>query len=352
MSLVIAISGERSKKIINNQLIEVTPFVGADSEGEFAQMGFGFLLTEETESSKGHIWGLLAPHQLIRSWRSMKILERLERIEDGTLCCCFYAAQREISNNDQQYLDRLAEQLGDAKKLQTILTEVMALNPNAVEMETMLNALRRAKVDISEWELQEEIKAGRISNSPLIETIIEEAEARREEHKTQEEEIKKPVAEGESLSAFFRDLGIGNFIVGGGFGGYEIDWGHIDLNALDQTVKRDSFSEYLPNGHKLEHTTEAPETSKAGGAGITVYMTSFGDIESPWFIASDGTKYTFLFAKFKSGYFYVKTKIERNNSCETAIEEEHTVGNLRQMIGSLPEKPKTRFRKIVEKIFG
>lgn len=140
------------------------------------------------------------------------------------------------------------------------------------------------------------------------------------------------------MSAFFADLGIGSFIIGDGFGGYGMDWGHIKLEELDRIAKRDSFSKYLTEGHRLEHTTEGPGTFSAPVApGVTMYTTSFGEIEQPWFIAMDGTKYTFVSAKFRDGRFHIKTKVEKGEAAP--VEGEHAISELRGMIGPLPPKP-------------
>ncbi len=335
MSLVIATRGAQSEKVVDGRRKQVVPFVGADREGEFAQMGVGLIFPDE---QKGTTWGLVMPHALIQSWRGMKILERIEHIGHGTLCACWTVARRDVHNSDKSHLDELAEQVGGADKLQALRDEVLASVPSAEELNAMITNLREKGVDVDSWELEEEVKAGRIATSSLIETLARETEDRRQAYKREEEEVNRPLSREESLGAFFEDLGIANFIIGGGFGGYGMDWGHIKLDELDRTAKRDSFSNYLTEGPRLEHTTGGPETFSAPVApGVTMYTTSFGEIEQPWFTAMDGTKYTFVSAKFRDDHFHIKTKVEKGEA--TPVEGEYTINELRGMIGSLPPKP-------------
>lgn len=337
MSLVIATRGAQSEKVVDGQRRQVVPFVGADREGESAQMGIGLISPDGKGST---IWGLVAPHVLVQSWRAMKILEQIEVVGHGTLAACWYAASRSVHGSDKRYLDELAEQVGGTDRFRALREEVLASMPSADELNTMIMNLREKGVNVDSWELEEEVRAGRIAMSPLIETLAHETEARRQAQIREEEEVRKPLPREESLGAFFADLRIGDFIVGGGFGGYGIDWGHIELSALDQIAKRDSLSKHHPEGHRLEHTTKRLETFSAQVApGVTMYSTSSGEIEQPWFIAGDGTKYTFVSAKFRDGRFYIKTKVEKGEV--EPIEGEYAISELRAMIGPLPPEPTT-----------
>lgn len=338
MGLVIATRGIQSEKTLGGHRKQVVPFVGADREGEFAQMGIGLIFPDE---GKGNIWGLVTPHALIQSWRGMKILEKVETINHGTLCACWTVARRDVHDSDKRCLDELAEQFGGMEKLQAVREDVLTSVPSADELNTMITNLREKGVEVDGWELEEEVKAGRIATSSLIETITSETEQRRQAYQREEEEVKKPLPRDESLTAFFEDLGIANFIIGGGIGGYGMDWGHIKLEELDSIAKRDSFSKYLTDGHRLEHTTEGPETFSAQVApGVTMYQTSFGEIEQPYFTAMDGTKYTFVSAKFRDGHFHIKTKVEKEGT--PPAEGDRTINELREMIGPIPPKPTAR----------
>ncbi|MCA9362179.1 hypothetical protein KC906_02290 [Candidatus Kaiserbacteria bacterium] len=335
MSLVVAILGEPSEKIVNGELKSVVPFVGADREGKFAQMGIGLLFPDE---GKGMIWGLVMPHALIKSWRGMKLLEQVDRIEHGTLCGCWTIATSDVSDSDKRHLDELADQFGGMDGLEEARAKVLASVPSAEEIDSMISNLREKEVGVDSWDLTAEIEAGRIETSPAIELIIKKEDEERVAYARKEEQIKKPVPPEESLAQFFKDLRIGNFIIGGGFGGYGMDWGHIELKDLDQTAKRDSFSEYLTDGFTLEHTTQGPETFADDVApGVTMYQTSSGEIENPWFLAADETRYTFLSAKFRDERFHIKAKVE--SADEPPQEGEFTIAQLREMIGPIEMPP-------------
>lgn len=322
MGVVIAMRGTESEKIVNGTLKKVVPFVGADREGEFAQLGVGIIIPEEQRTIT---WGLFIPHSLVRSWRGMKILEQVESIDRETLCACWSSARNKSKTSNDTSQD--------------FLNQVLVAVPNTDELNTMIINLRDKGVSVDSWELEEEIRAGRIVMNPLIETLIREDEECRQAYQREEEEINKPLPPEESLGTFFAGLGIGNFIIGGGIGGYGIDWGHIEIETLDQTAKRDSFSKHRKNGHRLEHTTAGPETTSSSVAsGITMHRISFGEIEQPWFQAVDGTRYTFKFAKFRDNHFHIKTDIQKS-SAEAGVEGEYTISELRAMIGALPQKP-------------
>lgn len=176
MSLIIATLGTRSEKVVDGRRQQVIPFVGADREGEFAQIGIGFTLPDE---KKGRIWGTAFPNALIQSWRGMKILEQIDCIGNATLCACWTIAQRTIHVSDERHFNKLAEQVGGADKLQTLRTEILGSAPSADELDAMITNLRLKHVDVSDQELREEVRSGRISTSILIEAIVRETEERR-----------------------------------------------------------------------------------------------------------------------------------------------------------------------------
>lgn len=347
MSIVIAILGEPSEKIVDGERQKVIPFVGTDSEGEFAKMGIGLILPEKWNVS---IWGLVMPHALIRSWRGMKLLEQVECIEHGTLCACWAVATRNMHESDYRHLDVLADQFGGLDKLEKAREVVLTSVPSVDEIQSMITTLRKKNVGVDSWDLTVEIEAGLITTSPLIETIIREEEERQAAYTKKEDEIKKPVPPEESLSKFFEDLGIGNFIVSGDFGGFGMDCGHIKLSEIDEIVKRDSLSGYLTKGFMLDHKTQGSETFAAGVTpSTTMNQTSYGEIEKPWYLAANGTKYTFLSAQFRNERFYIKTRIETDE--EPPTESEFAVSNLREMIGSTQmSQPPTLIQRLVSRV--
>jgi len=279
----------------------------------------------------------------------MKLLEKLGEVRSGTLCACWTVARRNLHETDEHYLDELAIQLGGIEKLQAVLDEIFASAPSSQELEMMITNFREKGVEVDSWEFDEEIKAGLIETSPLIETLVREAEERRQALQREDDEVKKPLPREESLSAFFEDLGIANFIIGGGIGAYGWDWGHIGLSELDQVAKKDSFSKYLEEGHYLEHTTKGKEPFSTPPilSEASDRDAPFGELERPWFQATDGTRYTFLHAKYRDGHFFVKTRVEKEGAEPT--EASYSLQELRDMIGELPPplaKPSWLRRKV------
>ena len=328
MSYVITVRRSESEKFVSGRLEKVVPFMGADREGEFAQMGIG-LITADSE--RAMFWGLGFPRLVIQSWRGVRVLGHIKLVDSGTLCACWYAGAREVNGGDERYLEDLAGKLGGMEKLQAIRNEALASAPTAEELGAMITTLREKGVDVDSRELEEEAQAGHITMTPLIETLVREAKERRQEYERQEAEIKKPLPREESLGAFFGDMGIGNFISGDPW-----DWEHIKLDELNAFAKRNSFLD-PKRGHRLQHTTQEPKTVGAKVApGVILLATSSGEIESPWVLAADGTQYAFTFANFRDGRFFITTKVSKPGK-DGASEGEYALDKLREMIGPLPQ---------------
>lgn len=336
MAVVIAAIGAKSKKLFNGEYEEVTPFMGADREGKYASLGIGFFSSTHT-----YTWGLVGPHNLIQSWRAMKILEKVPDIQQGTLCHCWYAAKEKIYGSDIRWVEELATQFSSNDEFEKVRNEALNALPSPEAFDAMLIALREKNVSIDSYELTQLIKEGKLSPNPLIDQIVKEEEETTRKYRENEALARIPVPEHESLSVFFADLKIANFIIGQGIGGYGIDWGHIELRKLDETAKEYSLGEN-PYGYVLQHTTEGPETIPLiNSSKLDVFFTSFGEIEFPYYVTLDGmTKYTFLKATFRDGSFQVETRVEEKG--KDPIETEWTVLELREMIGTVSPKVKSR----------
>jgi hypothetical protein len=62
---------------------KISPFVGAVLEGKYStKLGVGVTLPDAEES---WFWGLNMPHNLIQSWRAMKLLEESEVVYSSLL---------------------------------------------------------------------------------------------------------------------------------------------------------------------------------------------------------------------------------------------------------------------------
>jgi hypothetical protein len=329
MSAVLVAQGPRCEKIVDGERMEVIPCVAADREGEFAQLGVGFIA-----GNKASVWGLIMPHSLIQSWRAMKILEQVPEVFSSTLCACWYAARTEVPAHDHRYLDELARQFPSRAAFEAVRASALAAVPTTEELEAMLTTLLETSVEVSGYELTQLIEEGKLAPNPLIDRVVQEEEARRRKYDEREAIVKAPMASENSLGVFFRDLGIGNFIVG------SIEWDYIELARLDEVAKRELLSGHFER-FELRHTKQGPEIAEEPiGPG-----TPSGDIVSPRFVAADGATYTFLGVVLHEGAFLVTARVERERGNPT--EGQYTVPHLRELIGPLPRqrKPK-RFTRL------
>ncbi len=329
---VLVAQGNPCTKVIDGQEHEVVPFAGANKEGEFASFGVGYQLLSE---GSGSIWGLVMPHMLIQSWRAMKLLERVPHINSGTLCACWYAASENPHSSDQRHIDELAAEFGGPAAFEALRAEILAAVPLSDELDAMLTIVRDRGVEVSVHELNTMVEAGKIPPHPIIDELTAMQEAKSAAHKAHEQFVEALMPVEESLGAFFAQLGIRNMIDGIPIGAYGMDWGHIDVVNLDVYVKRYSTGRYCSDSDfPLRHTTQGPDTRSANvGGGVRVYLTSFGEIEEPFVVAKDGTKYTFTTAAYRDGKIMVKTLVGKDG-----VEPEegtYSVPELREMIGRL-----------------
>lgn len=323
MSVLVA-TGTPSVKIVDGHAHEVTPFAGADREGEFSSFGVGYVLSN---GGIGSIWGLSMPQMLIQSWRGMKLLEHISKIGHGTLSACYYAANERVHSSEMHFLDELAEQFGARKEFEEVRQAVLASVPSVEEFERMLIVVRDLKLDVSVRELVELIEAGKLPHHPIVDELVLKDEERHREYDDHEAFIDAPMPPGESLGKLFGELRIDYMLDGPPYGGYGFDWGHIELARLDAYTKRYSTGKH-GEGHQfsLLHT--------AGGIE--------GEIEAPYCVARDHTKYTFLTAAYLDGAIVVTTKVEKDGA--EAEEGTYTVPNLRAMIGPVRKRRRLRRR--------
>lgn len=339
MSVIVA-RGNPSPKIVDGQVHEVVPYAGADREGDFASFGVGFYFADK---GGGRMWGLTMPHMLIHAWRAMKLLERIPHIDLGTLSACWYATSKR-EDIEKKYLDALGEQFISPDEFEAIRSEVAAMVPTYEEFDEMLTIVRDKNIDVSVQELTELIEQGKLPHHPIIDELIQRNEDWLREYESREAFLKAPLPPGESLSELLRELGINNMLDGIPFGAYGIDWGHIELKELDPYVKRCTTGKYGEgNRFPLRHTTHGPYTQSAIVVeGVTRFTTTFGEVEEPWYLSGDGTKYIFVEAAYHEGSIVVTTRFERVGSePEVGI---YTVPTLRaSIVGPIP-KPEARKR--------
>lgn len=315
-------STEPSTKLIDNEEHNITPFFGMDREGEFAQMGIGYV----SGTVGASFWGLLAPHMLITSWRAMHILAHLKQIDRNTLSHCWYAAYERDSSDKTKAISKLGEQFDDKKVLEKLLVAV----PDAEELDKMLCFVKTRSIDIDAYELRDLVERGLLDDHPIIAELEAKDQAMSNECEARESFIAEPLREEHSLSSLFSLLGIDNMLDGVPSGGYGMDWGHIELGDLDSMIKRTSTGKYA-SPFAIFHTTMSPETWKTpiGRGGSAMFTTSFGDVEMPYYVDATGTTYAFDKASFRDGEIVVTVQVGEDKG---TLQRDMTVAELREAI--------------------
>ncbi len=159
MTMIVALRGVLSEKIVDGKRQPTVPFVGTNG----VHMGVGLYLPDNKE---WEFWGLGMPHFVIHSWRAMKVLERIESVTTGTLCGCWYTAEKSYI---APQCTRIMKELGSKDQFDTLRMEVLASVPTAEEVTAMVNTFRNKDVRIDYFEICDEVKAGRLKGSlPLI----------------------------------------------------------------------------------------------------------------------------------------------------------------------------------------
>jgi hypothetical protein len=296
MSCIIVNQGQRATKKFNNKPLDVIPFVGADKPGNFAQVGIGYI---EIDGGAISFWGLLCPNYLIRSWRAMKLFEKLTYFNQYTLAHCWDIIGSEPSRDAEAYI---IQQFTFFANFVEAVTSIQQLVPDDETVHLMLCKLRRNKIYVDTQELIKELSTDFLANSTEIEKLFAHVEREKISYALKQKIINEPVPKKHSLSVFFEELGICNFVIGGGFGAYGLDWGHIEIIELDRIVKQDS---QYASCHYLEITEKGPDTHRR--------CYRFGKLKQPTYVANDGTVYIFERAQWRGDCFKVFTRINEEH---------------------------------------
>ena len=178
--LVILAKGQETVGAKNGNETITIPLLAADNEGEFAQLGVGYILRGR-RSYKGidvgelpgvtmGVWGLVSPHHLIQSWRGMKILEHIEAVNHSTLCHCWYAGGRVIEREND--IADVVGQLGQSN-LDELREQLLSTGPAPFELDQMLQVAREWGIDINGGELEVEVLLGNIQNTESVKCAIQ-----------------------------------------------------------------------------------------------------------------------------------------------------------------------------------
>lgn len=175
---VIVCIGKPTLKKYYLQDADVTPYVGADSNGLF---GVGALVFREDGTQRNDFWGLFTPGFLIQTWRGMKLLEAMPSILNGSLCNAYTFSKEAVIEFDEGALSLESSVFGDRDSFRRARAQVLSMFPEEDELAWMLRLSREHKVELSEHEIED----ARASLAPA-EVILERlkaADAQREERK-------------------------------------------------------------------------------------------------------------------------------------------------------------------------
>ncbi len=192
---VIVATGNTGKKFFNGETeqVDVTPFVGQDSMGQF---GVGLFVTRADGAKQGWTWGLIGPRHLIQSWRAMKLLEEMPRIQlHGTPSHCWSLAAEQLRGYDDKYLDEEGALYGDYEKFREARAKVLAMFPTDDELKAMLAVVEEHELDISVKEVERERKKYPTPVEAILQRLRVADDARRERDRVETEVRAKREAE-------------------------------------------------------------------------------------------------------------------------------------------------------------
>lgn len=172
MEPVIIASGEISrKKTCTHGQCNVRPVVMADREGDLSQFGVG-VLYEADGRALGCFWGLLMPRLLIRSWRAMKLIEKIPAIDTETLCAASYAVgSEEVADGDLHYLLSLGKLFPTYEAFEEVRAEVLALLPTDSELTNLYRIVGAYSLDIDFDEVANAYARGTQTAAAVLERI-------------------------------------------------------------------------------------------------------------------------------------------------------------------------------------
>ena len=306
-SFDVVAQGVPGTKIIEGREYLATPSLLVDRRGNFF-LGCGL---PEKGLFYNSLWG--GYPEVIRGWRSLRILEELPVVDNGNLHAIWETTQKDGLRN-RYSVDTLTPSMGGEQRVRDIHTDIMGRGPTQEELRQMILKTQAAGVEVDGWELKREAEAGIITVTPLVAGIIEEAMAEsaafKERHDRQEAELKIPLPGDESLGKLFQQLEIGNIIVGVPFGGYGLDWGFTPAEKVDRDLKGSSF--YGDHPRPLFRSTKVPTfESEDILPGVTQTTVSIGEIVPiSWKDERTRTKVVFKDARFSDGHIYLTTVAE------------------------------------------
>jgi hypothetical protein len=160
--MTILFKGQESTKKVDGQVRKVIPFAGTDRDGEFSQMGVGLIYPVEQTAS---IWGLVAPHDIVASYRGMKIAEEVPTFGHGTLAACWYASHRDVHPSDKRYIDDIEGMIG-ADTRQRILNTPLPSFDEAIQV------MMEKGIDFDVYPFLAELDQDNLTRTPVLEKAV------------------------------------------------------------------------------------------------------------------------------------------------------------------------------------
>lgn len=160
--MAVIFKGQESTKNVDGKSTKVIPFAGTDRDGEFSSMGVGLIYSD---SGKGQIWGLAMPHDIIASYRGMRIAEEVPTFGHGTLAACWYAGKNNVDSSDRGYINYIKGMIG-ADKRREILRAPLPSFDDAIK------SMQKRNIDFDVYPFLTEIKKGSLSMTPVLEQVV------------------------------------------------------------------------------------------------------------------------------------------------------------------------------------
>jgi hypothetical protein len=172
MAVVLIANGETSQKTIGRSRVGVTPHViGEPSSAacQFGSLGVGYY---RADNSRGKYWGMSLPHNLINSWRAMKLLERTTSIdEDRPLALCYQAVTADrLKDGDA---DELSTYFESYQKFVNARQAAAVAIPSPEDLDAMLRVAMNADIQISMNPILEYVEIGVLPRLPIFDAIIQ-----------------------------------------------------------------------------------------------------------------------------------------------------------------------------------
>lgn len=148
----------------------IQPFIQPVEDSGFVYLAIGYC---DLKEKLANAWMHRSRPLLLRSWRTMKILEHLEYVDVMAISYCWSFAGRE-----EEIVSELP--LGNASlrvqhrygSLRDVREKVLSMKPSRPHFDEMLRRVIEAGVIISAAELSKEVELGMIERTSLVEECI------------------------------------------------------------------------------------------------------------------------------------------------------------------------------------